>query len=134
MIVKSERVGKLVIFQEHDIKGNLINTVFFNYAPVARFNINDVNERKVAAIELVERGLCNQKHAGRICGFHRNTVFKLLRAKRLLGLEAVFVDNRGLSHLITILMKFDPVSRNCKDNILIGLIRPLLIKLPKISI
>jgi len=39
------------------MKGDLIKTVFFNYAPVARFN---TNERKVAAIELVERGLCNQ--------------------------------------------------------------------------
>ena len=96
MVLKSERVGKLVIFQEHDLKGNLIKTVYFNYAPVARFNTDDVNERKVAAIELVERGLCHQKHAGIICGFHRNTVFKLLRAKRLLGLEVVFEDNRGL--------------------------------------
>lgn len=96
MILKSERVGKLVIFQEYNARGNLIKTVFFNYAPVAQFNTDDVNERKVAAIELVERGLCHQKHAGRICGFHRNTVFKLLRTKRLLGLEAVFEDNRGL--------------------------------------
>jgi len=96
MVLKSERVGKLVIFHEHDLKGNLIKTVFFNYAPVARFNTDDVNEQKVAAIELVERGLCHQKHAGIICGFHRNTVFKLLRTKRLLGLEAVFEDNRGL--------------------------------------
>ncbi len=96
MVLKSERVGKLVIFQEHDLKGNLIKTVYFNYAPVAQFNTDDVNERKVAAIELVERGLCHQKHAGIICGFHRNTVFKLLRTKRLLGLEAVFEDNRGL--------------------------------------
>ena len=96
MVLKSERVGKLVIFQEHDLKGNLIKTVYFNYAPVAQFNTDDVNERKVAAIELVERGLCHQKHAGIICGFHRNTVFKLLRTKRLLGLEAIFEDNRGL--------------------------------------
>ncbi|MEA1867203.1 MAG: helix-turn-helix domain-containing protein, partial [Thermodesulfobacteriota bacterium] len=78
------------------MKGNLIKAVFFNYAPVARFNTDDINERRVAAIELVERGLCNQKQAGRICGFHRNTVFKLLRTKRLLGLEAIFEDNRGL--------------------------------------
>ena len=96
MVLKSERFGKLVVFQERDLKGNLIKTVFFNYAPVARFNTEDVNERKVAAIELVERGLCQQKHAGIICGFHRNTVFKLLRTKRLLGLDAIFEDNRGL--------------------------------------
>ena len=41
MIIKSERVGKLVIFQEHDARWNLIKTVFFNYAPVARFNTDE---------------------------------------------------------------------------------------------
>jgi len=96
MILKSERVGKLIIFQEHDLKGDLIKTVFYKYVPVARFKTDDVNERKIAAIELVERGFCHQKHAGTICGFHRNTVFNLVRTKKLLGLEAVFEDNRGL--------------------------------------
>jgi len=96
MIIKSERVGKLIILQEHDLKADLIKTVFYKYVPVARFKTNDVNERKIAAIELVERGFCHQKHAGAICGFHRNTVFNLVRTKKLLGLEALFEDNRGL--------------------------------------
>ena len=46
-------------------------------------------------IELVEQGLCNQKNAGKLCGFHRNTVFKILRTKRFLGIEAVLIDDRG---------------------------------------
>jgi len=96
MVIKSERIGKLVIFQEHNLKQNLIKTVYINYAPVARFNTYDINERKIAAIELVDRGLCNQRTAGEICDFHRNTIFKLLRTKNLFGLEAVFEDNRGL--------------------------------------
>ena len=37
-----------------------------------------------------------QRIAGKICGFHRNTVFKLLRTKRLLGIEDVFEEYRGL--------------------------------------
>ncbi|MEA3361166.1 MAG: hypothetical protein U9R17_17405 [Thermodesulfobacteriota bacterium] len=78
------------------MKADLIKTVFYKYVPVARFKTDDVNERKIAAIELVERGFCHQKHAGAICGFHRNTVFNLVRTKKLLGLEAVFEDNRGL--------------------------------------
>ncbi|MCD4804436.1 MAG: hypothetical protein K8R07_02030 [Desulfobacterales bacterium] len=36
------------------------------------------------------------KVAGDICGFHRNTVFRLIRTKRILGVEAVIEDNRGL--------------------------------------
>ncbi|MFQ6091603.1 MAG: helix-turn-helix domain-containing protein, partial [bacterium] len=58
--------------------------------------MNDPKERRLAAVELAERGLCNQRIAGRICGFHRNTVHRLLRTKRLLGLEAVLKDDRGL--------------------------------------
>jgi hypothetical protein len=60
------------------------------------FNVEVISERKLAAIELVERGICNQKMAGKLCGFHRNTVFKLLRTKKLLGLEAALKDDRGL--------------------------------------
>ena len=94
--MKSEKIGKLLILQSHDKRGRLIKTVFCKYVPVALFDADNIDERKLAAIELVERGLCNQKTAGKICGFHRNTVFKLLRTKRLLGLEEVFKDNRGL--------------------------------------
>jgi hypothetical protein len=57
--------------------------------------VDNINERKLAAIELVERCRCSQTIAGEICGFHRNTVFKLLRIKRILGIEAVFEDDRG---------------------------------------
>ena len=70
--------------------------MFLDYVPVARFYQDDINERKLAAIELVERCYCSQRIAGKICGFHRNTVFKLLRTKRLLGIEAVFEEYRGL--------------------------------------
>ncbi len=76
--------------------GKDIHTVFRKYIPVARFDSGSVNERKLAAIDLVEKGLCTQKVAGDICGFHRNTVFKLIRTKTILGVEAVIEDNRGL--------------------------------------
>jgi transposase len=64
--------------------------------PVARFDIDNLVERRLAAIELVERNICNQKTAAKICDFHRNTVFKLLRTKRILGLQAAIEDHRGL--------------------------------------
>jgi transposase/predicted transcriptional regulator with HTH domain len=93
--MKSERIGRLRIISERDRYDRIIKHVFMDYIEVARFYQDEINERRLAAVELVERGICNQKIAGRICGFHRNTVFKLLRAKRLLGVEAIFEDNRG---------------------------------------
>ncbi len=94
--MKSGRIGRFRVFEEHDSHQRLIKTVFLDYIPVARFYQDDINERKLAAIGLVERCHCPQKIAGKICGFHRNTVFKLLRTKRLLGIEAVFEEYRGL--------------------------------------
>jgi len=96
MEMKTERIAGFMIMAQRDIRGRVIKTVFLNYVPVAHFHAEDASERKLAAIELVERGLCTNKVAGKICGFHRNTVFKLLRTKRLLGLEAVLKDDRGL--------------------------------------
>ena len=96
MEMRSEKIGKFFIFHERDKHRRFIKTVFLNYVSVARFYYDNLNERKLAAIELVERKLCNQNIAGKICGFHRNTVYNLLRTKRLLGLEAVLKDNRGL--------------------------------------
>lgn len=95
MEMKSEKIGDFLIL--HHVKGGRpTKTIFFKYIPVAEFKVDDLKERRLAAIELVERGLCNRKTAGKICGFHRNTVYKLLRTKRLLGLEAVLKDDRGL--------------------------------------
>ena len=96
MEMRSEKISKFFIYYERDIRGRLIKTVFLNYVSIARFYFDNVNERKLAAIELVERKLCNQNIAGKICGFHRNTVYNLLRTKKLLGLETVLKDNRGL--------------------------------------
>jgi transposase len=117
MQMKTERIGPFMIMAQTDFRGRVSKTVFLNYVPVAQFHADDAAERKLAAIELVERGLCTNRVAGKICGFHRNTVFKLLRTKRLLGLEAVLKDDRGLkepykyanevrSHIKKILRKY----------------------------
>ena len=52
MVIKSERIGKLVIFQEHNLKQNLIKTVYINYAPVARFNTYDLMSEKLPPLNL----------------------------------------------------------------------------------
>ena len=96
MEIKTERIGQFLIVQQRDKRGHFVKTVFLNYIPVVQFKIDNSAEIKLAAIELVERGLCNRKTTGKICGLHRNTVFKLLRTKNLLGLEAVLKDHRGL--------------------------------------
>ncbi|MDL1976342.1 MAG: hypothetical protein LWX55_16540 [Deltaproteobacteria bacterium] len=70
-------------------------TVYFEYRPVVSFDPGKINERRLAVVQLVELGYCKKRIAGRICGFHRNTVGELLRTKRLLGIEAIFEDNRG---------------------------------------
>ena len=90
------RIDDFLIFREQDRRRNTIKTVFLNYIPVARFDIDKVNERKLAAIELVECRLADQKTAGEICGFHRNTISKIIQIKEHLGIEAVLRDERGL--------------------------------------
>jgi len=96
MTMKTGKYRGFHIIKERDKRGRTVHTVFRKYIPVVRFDSGSVNERKLAAIDLVEKGLCTQKVAGNICGFHRNTVFKLIRTKRILGVEAIIEDNRGL--------------------------------------
>ena len=89
------KISGFLVGPEHNERGHLIKNVFLNAVPVARFNADDNAERRLVAIDLVERGLCNIKTAGEICGFHRNTVTQLIKTKRLLGVEAVVQEGRG---------------------------------------
>jgi len=95
MVITTEKIGKLSVWTDHNPKGKTVKTVYFDYRPVVNFNTGNLKERRLAAVQLVELEHCNQKGAGRICEFHRNTVFKLLRTKRLLGIEAIVKDERG---------------------------------------
>lgn len=113
---KSEKIGVFLLVTHKNERGRLIKTVFRDYIPVVHFDIDKPIERKLAAIGLVERGLCNQGVAGKICGFHRNTIRDILKTKQILGLEAVLKDDRGhkkpykyvnkiLSHIKNLLRK-----------------------------
>jgi len=95
MVIKTEKVGKLSVWTDQDPNGKTVKTVYFDYRPVVCFDADKLKERRLAAVQLVELNYCNQKTAGKICGFHRNTVFKLLRTKRLLGIETLIKDERG---------------------------------------
>ncbi len=95
MTTKSERFGKFLTICSPDKNNRVIKTIFWDYFPVVHFDINSSTERKIAVIELLEQELCNQKLAGKLCGFHRNTVFKIMRTKELLGIEGVLKDDRG---------------------------------------
>jgi transposase len=96
MIIKTEKIGGLSVWTDQNPrKGKTTVTVYFEYRPIVSFDSNKINERRLAVVQLVELGYCKNRIAGKICGFHRNTVSKLLRTKRLLGIEAIFEDNRG---------------------------------------
>src|SRR4030043_485900 len=95
MITKRERIGPFIIYTEKDRLGKQTKTVYFEYRPVVRFNPCSSQERRVACVELVELGYCNKGVAGRICGFHRNTVARLVQTKNLLGIEGLIRDDRG---------------------------------------
>ena len=53
--MKTEKIGRFIIIQQTDYRGRVVKTVFLNYISVAHFSINEANERKIAAIGLVER-------------------------------------------------------------------------------
>lgn len=95
LLRKFERIGGLLTMVEPDCRRRFYRSVFVNYGPVVRFALDDLAERKLAAIQLVELGHCNQKDAALICDLHRNTVSKILELKDLLGIEAVVEDHRG---------------------------------------
>jgi transposase len=95
MIIKTEKISGLSVWTNQDPNGKTTITVYFEYRPVVSFDPGKINERRLAVVQLVELGYCKNRIAGKICGFHRNTVGKLLRTKRLLGIEAIFEDNRG---------------------------------------
>jgi len=95
MIVKTEKISNLSVWTERDLNGKITVTVYYEYRPVVSFDPGKINERRLAVVQLVELGYCKNRVAGKICGFHRNTVGKLLRTKKLLGVEAIFEDNRG---------------------------------------
>lgn len=93
----TERINKhTLITKQNDSKNQLIVSVFYDYIPVARFNYDKLAERKLAAVELVEREICNQKTAAQICGFHRNSVSNFLFIKSTFGIKALLEENRGL--------------------------------------
>ena len=92
----SERIGPFLVIEQLDERRRLFKTVFIDYIPVVRFDVHQIKERRLAAVELVERSVCDRKTAGHLCGFHRNTVVRLVRIKRLLGLDAIVNDARGL--------------------------------------
>jgi transposase len=93
----TEKINKhILLIKQKDRNNQLIVSVFYDYIPVARFNHDKSDERKLAAVELVERQICNITTAAQISGFHRNTIAKFLVTKKTLGIKALLEENRGL--------------------------------------
>jgi transposase len=95
MVIKIEKIGTLSVWTDQDTKGRVTKTVYFDYRPIVSFSPDNIKERRLAAVQLIELGYCNQGKAGKICEFHRNTILNLLRTKRLLGIDALLKDDRG---------------------------------------
>jgi transposase len=112
MFPACQKVENFIVASEHDSRDRHIKTVFLNAVPVCRFNADENSERRMAAIELVERGLCTQILAGEICGFHRNTVADLVKTKDLLGLEAAIREERGRKAPLKYIEKIQKHIRN----------------------
>ena len=93
---KSEKFDDFFTLCSPDERNRKIKYIFMDRRPVVHFDINSPAERKIAVVHLIERGVCNIKTAGELCGFHRNTASKIIQAKKLLGIEAVLSDDRGL--------------------------------------
>ena len=93
----SEKItDDILVIKVRNKNGELLITVFYKYIPVVKFNADSNSERRIATVELVEQGICDQTIAGKSCGFHRNTVSKLKNLKSCFGISALISDNRGL--------------------------------------
>ena len=93
----SEKItDDILVTKARNRNGELLTTVFYKYIPVVKFDAESNSERHIAVVELVEQGICDQTIAGKICGFHRNTVSKLKKLKAYFGIAALISDNRGL--------------------------------------
>ncbi len=110
------KIENFLVGSEYDHKGRHIITVFLNAMPVTRFDADENAERRQAAIQLVELGLCTKTIAGEICGFHRNTVADLIKTKDLLGLEAVLVENRGRKEPVKYINEIQGHIRRLQEN------------------
>ena len=93
---KYEKFGDFFTLCSPNEKNRKIKYIFVDWRPVIHFDIHSPAERKIALVQLVERGICNIKTAAELCGFHRNTAAKIIQTKNLLGIEAVLSDDRGL--------------------------------------
>jgi len=93
----TEKINKhILIIKQKDSNNQLIVSVFYDYIPVARFNHDKSEERKLAAVELVERQICSITTAAQISGFHRNSIAQFLVTKKTLGIKALLQEHRGL--------------------------------------
>ena len=95
MNISREKFKNLTIWTSKDYRGNITKTVYFEFRPIVAFAPNNLDDRRLAAVQLVDLGYCDQQDAAEICDLHRNTVSKLIKTKTLLGVQAIFDDDRG---------------------------------------
>jgi len=53
MIIKREKIGQLSVWTDKNSRGKIIVTVYFRYQPIVLFDPDKINERRLAAVQLV---------------------------------------------------------------------------------
>jgi len=66
---KSERFGDFFTLCSSDEKGRKIKYIFMDHRPVIHFDIDSPAERKIALIQLVERGHLQYQDSRRLMRF-----------------------------------------------------------------
>jgi len=82
--------GHLKFFEK-----NGIIHVYYGYLPLVQFNPDKWLEKRLAVVRLADEFKIPYKFVSRICNMNRNTVSKLVKTKRYLGLEALCKKGRG---------------------------------------
>lgn len=69
--------------------------MFFQDKLIRSIDMNDIESRKLAVVDLVELGYLKKGQAAELCEFHRNSVTNLVKKKELFGYKGVLIMDKG---------------------------------------
>jgi len=69
--------------------------LFFQDKLIRSIDMNDIESRKLAVVDLVELGYLKKGQAAELCDFHRNSVTNLVKKKALFGYKGVLIMDKG---------------------------------------
>lgn len=69
--------------------------LFFQDKLIRSIDMNDIESRKLAVVDLVELGYLKKGQAAELCEFHRNSVTDLVKKRELFGYKGVLIMDKG---------------------------------------